>query len=324
MNIFLSRNNQSFGPYSEEELLSQLRGGAVLQTDLAWWEGAATWVPVATLPFVPKSTLPPPMAEYGPYGVQAVPNATRRFSKFAIFSLIFSIVSIIPLAGFTSFLGIIFGHIAVSRCSKKTLRGKTLAWIAVGLGYFGLLLCIYFLVTLVPFIYHEAEKQAAEATTVQSPVADSPTEAETAERTEKIQDLSKRAQKIWQLAAHAALDSVTTGDAAIGWPANVGAKSSNEFYENLRRNGYVTVEDLEKMFPVGFWVANVSEADPGETLFLASRNVSPSFEIEDIEPFGPYAIVMNKAGEVRVFHASEQQAMMQFIKLPDRWPRTLP
>lgn len=46
MMIHISRDGQQFGPYSLEQVQEYLASGQLLPTDLAWYEGAADWVPV--------------------------------------------------------------------------------------------------------------------------------------------------------------------------------------------------------------------------------------------------------------------------------------
>ena len=46
MMIHISRDGDQFGPYSPEQVQEYLASGQLLPTDLAWYEGAADWVPV--------------------------------------------------------------------------------------------------------------------------------------------------------------------------------------------------------------------------------------------------------------------------------------
>jgi hypothetical protein len=56
--VFVSRDGQSFGPYSWEELWGHFQTGTVVGTDLAWHEGQAEWIPVEQL-FAPKPSPTP-------------------------------------------------------------------------------------------------------------------------------------------------------------------------------------------------------------------------------------------------------------------------
>ena len=49
MQIYISRNGERYGPYTEQQLREHLASGAVVAEDLAWQEGQSDWVPVSTL-----------------------------------------------------------------------------------------------------------------------------------------------------------------------------------------------------------------------------------------------------------------------------------
>jgi len=50
MQIHIGRDGQRLGPYSLEEVRSQLAAGTLHDSDLAWYEGAANWMPLSTVP----------------------------------------------------------------------------------------------------------------------------------------------------------------------------------------------------------------------------------------------------------------------------------
>jgi len=52
MLIHVNRDGQDFGPYTIEELNAYLVQGSILSTDLAWYEGAAGWLPMDQVPGV--------------------------------------------------------------------------------------------------------------------------------------------------------------------------------------------------------------------------------------------------------------------------------
>lgn len=66
MEIHITQNGQSLGPYSLEEANQKLTDGTLSPLDLAWYEGIAEWVPLSTVPGI-KATgpslppLPPPL-----------------------------------------------------------------------------------------------------------------------------------------------------------------------------------------------------------------------------------------------------------------------
>src|SRR4051794_18806962 len=64
MQIYIGKNGQQLGPFSLEEVNRKLADGTFTGADLAWYEGAAGWAPLAGVPGVvirqtPASTSPP-------------------------------------------------------------------------------------------------------------------------------------------------------------------------------------------------------------------------------------------------------------------------
>jgi hypothetical protein len=49
MNIYLIKNGQNAGPYTETEVLARLNSGLYAATDLAWYEGCSEPIPLANL-----------------------------------------------------------------------------------------------------------------------------------------------------------------------------------------------------------------------------------------------------------------------------------
>ncbi len=50
MQIYVTRNGQQYGPYDEAALKAGLQNGSFTPADLVWYEGAAGWAPLSTLP----------------------------------------------------------------------------------------------------------------------------------------------------------------------------------------------------------------------------------------------------------------------------------
>jgi hypothetical protein len=59
MEIFVLRNGEQIGPFSEETVQSQLKRGGLLPTDKAWRKGLPEWVPLGEV-MNPASSAPPP------------------------------------------------------------------------------------------------------------------------------------------------------------------------------------------------------------------------------------------------------------------------
>lgn len=56
----ISRDGEQFGPYSPEDLRAYIISGHIQQTDLAWKEGMASWLPVSQInPSAVKNSAPP-------------------------------------------------------------------------------------------------------------------------------------------------------------------------------------------------------------------------------------------------------------------------
>ena len=86
MNILVSKNGGQLGPFTREEVLARLQSGEVLTTDLGWYEGLPTWVPLGHfmggVAAEPGSGMPPP-----PLPVMASPVPERVASGYAGFWL---------------------------------------------------------------------------------------------------------------------------------------------------------------------------------------------------------------------------------------------
>lgn len=83
MQIFIARNNQQLGPYDLETIKASIQNGSISPNDLAWYEGAAGWVPLSTVPgvsaapppVVPVAPPPPAMPQAAPAPAVATPGA---------------------------------------------------------------------------------------------------------------------------------------------------------------------------------------------------------------------------------------------------------
>ena len=50
MELYINRNGEQFGPYSEERVRANLEAGIFQLTDFAWYEGADDWMPLSAVP----------------------------------------------------------------------------------------------------------------------------------------------------------------------------------------------------------------------------------------------------------------------------------
>lgn len=143
MQIHVARDGKELGVFSLEEVNRQLAAGTLRLTDLAWYEGAAAWAALSTVPGViaaPASATPP----VSPAAVATTPAAVipppRKSEQLALLSLIFSVLGLCGFCcGFfmtAAIAGIICGHIALSRIkADPELEGHGLAMAGLIIGY---------------------------------------------------------------------------------------------------------------------------------------------------------------------------------------------
>jgi len=65
MSIYITRNGKQLGPYSVTEAQNLVLSGTLVDTDLAWQEGLANWIPLKQIPgfnFVPPAAPVAPVA----------------------------------------------------------------------------------------------------------------------------------------------------------------------------------------------------------------------------------------------------------------------
>jgi hypothetical protein len=153
MQIHIARNGQPMGPFSLEEVNRQLAAGTISLSDQAWYEGAAGWAPLATVPGVSSGgaspSAPTPMVAPTP-AVSAMPVSIpvttvppNPTEPLAIWSLVLSLLAI---CGFcctpvvlTGIGGVICGHLALSRIkATPSLQGHGLALAGLIIGYFAI------------------------------------------------------------------------------------------------------------------------------------------------------------------------------------------
>lgn len=159
MQIHIARNGQPTGLFSLEEVNRQLAAGTLSLSDQAWYEGAAGWAPLSTVPGVsnsPSGATPPqptgpttpsvPAATVptvvGP--VTAVPVLSGQTEPLAIWSLVLSLLGV---CGFcctpvviTGIAGVVCGHLALSKIgTRPDLQGRGLAMAGLIIGYFAII-----------------------------------------------------------------------------------------------------------------------------------------------------------------------------------------
>jgi xanthosine utilization system XapX-like protein len=131
MQIYIHRDNQQLGPFTEAEIKAQLASGAISPQDHVWWEGQQGWVPLGQSPLMAPGFTPSP-------GTPAAPSVnviTQETSNLAIWALVCGCLSLL-LGIFTSIPAIILGHKALSEIKKNpAIQGRSMAKAGMILGY---------------------------------------------------------------------------------------------------------------------------------------------------------------------------------------------
>jgi hypothetical protein len=165
MQIHIARNGQPMGPFSLEEINRQLAAGTLSLSDQAWYEGAAGWTPLSTVPGVssggpagatspsPPQATPPipsvPAVTAAPTGGPVTPApAPAPTEPLAVWSLVLSLLS---FCGFcctpvvlTGIGGVVCGHLALSRIKASPgLQGHGLALAGLIIGYFTIICWLF-------------------------------------------------------------------------------------------------------------------------------------------------------------------------------------
>jgi Domain of unknown function (DUF4190)/GYF domain 2 len=146
MQIHVAREGKQLGIFSLEEINRQLAAGTLSLSDQAWYEGAAGWAALSTVPGVGATAAPASPSPISSLTPTAVPIAVtavvpaRKTEQLAVLSIIFSGLG---LFGFCCGLflmagvaGIVCGHIALSRVkANPELEGHGLAVAGLVIGY---------------------------------------------------------------------------------------------------------------------------------------------------------------------------------------------
>lgn len=146
------------GPFSLEEVNQQLAAGTLTLSDQAWYEGAAGWAPLSTVPGVKSSPppasippssapipatvpgTPPPVTPTVTGSVTTVPTPSAPTEQLAVWSLVLSLLAVFGWCcapvGITAVGGVILGHLALGRIkANPELQGHGLAIAGLIIGY---------------------------------------------------------------------------------------------------------------------------------------------------------------------------------------------
>lgn len=164
MQIHIARDGKQLGPFSLEEINRQLAAGTLTLSDNAWYEGAAGWAPLSSVPGVaggaasgsaaiPAAIAPSAATVPTPPSNPAVPSAivpAAPTEPLAIWSLVLSLVGLMgfccggPLLGIAA---VICGHLGLSKINANpNLQGRGLALAGLIIGYFAVVSWVLYLI----------------------------------------------------------------------------------------------------------------------------------------------------------------------------------
>ena len=267
MNITIHKNGQQLGPFSEAQVAEMLRSGKLGHEDLAWAPDMPDWTPLSSFSIfqTQSNQFPPPIS-----GTSTAPSAVlKKNEPLSIWALVLGIISLVgcSVGGFlVSIPAVICGHIGLSRIKRQpSLGGRGMAIAGLITGYLGIVF---------PFI----------AIVVSLAL---PAITGALDRGKATQMLSNMRQ-ICLTVQTAQLDGDTTGNPKLGCPAKAKIKSKAELKQMLVSEGYISAADLEKLKFNEISVANVSDEDPAETIFLKAT-------------MGKTIIIVRKGGEGTIY-----------------------
>jgi hypothetical protein len=152
MQIYVFRDNQQTGPFSEAEVQAQLASGAITRESLVWWDGQPDWKPLGqtslgAAPAGGVTSHPAPSTTSIPAQAAFPVTGSQRTSTLAVVSLVFGCIGWLcgPILGLAA---VITGHMARAEVRKDpSLTGGGMALAGLILGYVWIVaVIIYFVV----------------------------------------------------------------------------------------------------------------------------------------------------------------------------------
>jgi hypothetical protein len=106
MNIFIFKDGRKEGPYSLEEVRRLRADGKLMNSDYAWQEGLADWVPLASIPGIaspitplasspPPPAVPVPVASPAPAENDGLLLVKRLATAFVLFFILFALLFVV-------------------------------------------------------------------------------------------------------------------------------------------------------------------------------------------------------------------------------------
>lgn len=268
MQILVQSKGVQKGPYSLEEAKQLLEAEELNPADLAWTEGLPEWRALSSFP-----ELQPAAYQQGRPAATPPPFPVKKTEPLAVWSMILGIVSLIG-CGFGGFLaaipGVVCGHIGMSRIKRNPfLKGNGMAVAGLVTGYVSIASLPLVAALVLPAI--SAALERGQAT-----------------------QILNNCRQIHLAVQTAQLDGITTGNPKLGFPADAKITSKAALKEMLVANHYLTADDLDRLGFQNIIVANVSEEDPGDTVFL--KAFSPKKRL---------TIIMRKGGDGAIYREGQ-------------------
>lgn len=143
MQIHVARDGKQLGIFSLEEINRQLAAGTLNLSDQAWYEGAAGWAALSTVPGVSAAPAPSSAPQISPAPAPGAPMTLapqRKTEPLAIMALVFGGIGIFGfccgLFLIAAVAGVVCGHLALSKIkANPELEGHGLALSGLIIGY---------------------------------------------------------------------------------------------------------------------------------------------------------------------------------------------
>jgi hypothetical protein len=144
MQVYIHRNNQQLGPFTEAEIKAQLAAGTISLQDHVWWEGQPGWMALSQSAFAtavsagmaPPHPAPHPGVFVPASRVASAPADTgEQTSQLALWSLICGCLTLV-CGIFTGIPAIVLGHMGLAEIKKTpALKGRGMAMFGLIMGY---------------------------------------------------------------------------------------------------------------------------------------------------------------------------------------------
>jgi hypothetical protein len=142
MQIHVARDGKQLGVFSLEEINRQLAAGTLNLSDQAWYEGAAGWAALSTVPGVSAavSASAPQVFPTPAPGAPMTLAPQRKIEPLAIMALVFGGIGVFGfccgLFLMAAVAGVVCGHLALSKIkANPELEGHGLALSGLIIGY---------------------------------------------------------------------------------------------------------------------------------------------------------------------------------------------